>query len=105
LQHEGLVSDERFMEMLVKVRRARGFGPLWIKKELQDKGVHGELIAERLDVSGREWIEEIRRVRQKKYGVKQPNNFAERARQARFLQYRGFTYDQIRHAFEHEDQA
>jgi regulatory protein len=102
LQREGLVSDERFMEMLVRVRRARGFGPLWIKRELQEKGVAGEMIAERLDVSGREWIEEIRRVRQKKYGVKQPKNFAERARQGRFLHYRGFTYDQIRCAFEQD---
>lgn len=104
LQREGLVSDERFTEMLVRTRRARGFGPLWIKRELQEKGVAGELIAERLDVSGREWIEEIRHVRQKKYGDKQPKNFAERARQARFLQYRGFTHDQIRSAFGRNDE-
>ncbi len=90
------------MEMLVRARRARGFGPLWIKKELQEKGVAGELIAERLDVSGRGWLEEIRRVRQKKFGAKQPENFAARARQARFLQYRGFTHDQIRCAFGHD---
>ncbi len=103
LQREGLVSDERFTEMLVRARRARGFGPLWIKRELQEKGVAGELIGERLDVAGREWTEEIRRVRQKKFGSKPPRNFAERARQARFLQYRGFTHDQIRSAFEYDD--
>ncbi|MBI5611732.1 MAG: regulatory protein RecX [Gammaproteobacteria bacterium] len=99
LQREGLASDERFTEMLVRARRTRGFGPLRIKKELQEKGVAGELIADRLDMSDREWLTEIRRVRQKKFGVKQPKNFAERARQARFLHYRGFTHDQIRSAF------
>ncbi|OGI44742.1 MAG: hypothetical protein A2150_01545 [Candidatus Muproteobacteria bacterium RBG_16_64_11] len=99
MQREGLVSDERFTEMLVRARRARGFGPLWIKRELQEKGVAGELIADRLDISGHEWKAEIRRVRQKKFGSKQPKDFAERARQARFLHYRGFTHDQIRSAF------
>jgi regulatory protein len=103
LRRVSLVSDERFTEMLVQARRTRGFGPLWIKKELQEKGVAGELIDQWLDISGREWTNDIRRVRQKKFGAKLPKDFAERARQMRFLQYRGFTHDQIQHAFGRDD--
>ncbi len=103
LRCAGLISDERFTEMLAQVRRTRGFGPLRIKKELQEKGVAGELIDQWLDISGREWTNDIRRVRQKKFGAKLPKDFAERARQMRFLQYRGFTHDQIQRAFEHDD--
>ena len=99
LRRAGLVSDERFTEMLVRVRRTRGFGPLRIKKELQEKSVAGELIDRWLDISGREWTNDIRRVRHKKFGTKLPKNFTERARQMRFLQYRGFTHDQIQRAF------
>ena len=95
LEQERLVSDDRFMESLIQARRSRGYGPLRIQKELQDKGVTAEAIERWLDVSGREWLEDIRRVQRKKFGARLPKNFAERARQARFLQYRGFTHDQI----------
>ena len=103
LQQDGLVSDQRFAEMLLTVRRGRGVGPLRIRKELQEKGVAEELINQYLDVSSPEWIEDVRRVRQKKYGDELPTNYAERARQARFLQYRGFTLDQIQRVLNADD--
>ena len=95
LEQERLVSDDRFMESLIQARRSRGYGPLRIQKELQEKGVTAEAIERWLDVSGREWLEDIRRVQRKKFGARLPKSYPERARQARFLQYRGFTYDQI----------
>ena len=95
LEAERLLSDDRFMESLIRVRRGRGYGPLRIQKELQEKGVSAEAIEHWLDVTGREWLADVRRVQRKKFGSRPPKNFAERARQARFLQYRGFTYEQI----------
>jgi regulatory protein len=95
LESERLVSDDRFMESLIRARRNRGYGPLRIQKELQEKGVAPEAIANWLDATSRDWIDDIRRVQRKKFGGRIPRSYAERARQARFLQYRGFTYDQI----------
>ena len=95
LETERLVSDDRFMESLIQVRRDRGYGPLRIQKELQEKGVTAEAIERWLDVSDRNWLDDIRRVQRKKFGARLPRSYTERARQARFLQYRGFTYDQI----------
>jgi regulatory protein len=95
LETERLLSDDRFMESLVQARRNRGYGPLRIQKELQEKGVAPEAIANWLDATSREWVDDIRRVQRKKFGGRIPRSYAERARQARFLQYRGFTYDQI----------
>jgi regulatory protein len=95
LASERLVSDDRFMESLIQARRHRGYGPLRIQQELQEKGVEPEAIAHGLDVTSRNWLEDIRRVQRKKFGGKIPKSYTERARQARFLQYRGFTYDQI----------
>jgi regulatory protein len=95
LETERLLSDDRFMESLIRARRNRGYGPLRIQKELQEKGVAPEAIAGWLDATSRDWIDDIRRVQRKKFGGRIPRSYAERARQARFLQYRGFTYDQI----------
>lgn len=95
LEAERLLSDDRFMESLIRARRNRGYGPLRIQKELQEKGVAPEAIANWLDATSRDWIDDIRRVQRKKFGARLPRNYTERARQARFLQYRGFTYDQI----------
>jgi regulatory protein len=95
LEQDRLVSDDRFMESLIQARRSRGYGPLRIQKELQEKGVTAEAIERWLDISGGEWLEDIRRVQRKKFGARLPKSYPERARQARFLQYRGFTYDQI----------
>jgi regulatory protein len=96
LDAEGLISDERFVEALLHVRRTRGYGPLYIRRELEEKGIARSVIERWLDPRSRDWIDDLRRVKKKKFGGKQPSSLAERARQTRFLQYRGFTHEQIR---------
>ncbi len=84
--------------MLIRARRRRGYGPVRIRGELREKGVVDEVIERWLDVGSHDWTEEVKRVRQRKYGAGMPKNMSERAKQARFLQYRGFTFDQIQQA-------
>ena len=100
---EGLVSDERFIEALLHVRRVRGYGPLYIRRELEEKGIDRGTIERWLDAGSREWVEDVKRVYKKKYGGKQPASLAERVKQTRFLQYRGFTHEQIRQALGNND--
>src|SRR3970040_1698316 len=69
LAGERLLSDDRFMESLIQARRNRGYGPLRIQKELQEKGVAPEAIANWLDATSREWVDDIRRVQHKKFGA------------------------------------
>ena len=95
LEAERLLSDDRFVEALVRVRRRRGYGPLRIQRELQEKGVAEDVIERWLDVAGDAWLDEVRRVHRRKYGGQAPKSLGERAKQARFLQYRGFTFEQI----------
>ncbi len=92
---EGLLSDERFIQSLIRVRRGRGYGPLRIRLELQEKGIAPEVVEGAIQTRSREWVDEIKRVRSKKFGASLPATYAERARQARFLQSRGFSTDQI----------
>jgi regulatory protein len=96
LAAEGLVSDERYIEALLHVRRARGYGPLSIRRELEEKGIERGVIEQWLDTASQDWLDDLKRVRNKKFGGSKPASLAERARQTRFLQYRGFTHEQIR---------
>lgn len=98
LEAERLLSDDRFVEMLIRARRRRGYGPVRIRGELREKGVADDVIVRWLDLGSHDWTEEVKRVRRQKYGAGVPKNMNERAKQARFLQYRGFTFDQIQQA-------
>ena len=100
---EGAVSDQRFVEALLHVRRMRGYGPLYIRRELQEKGIDRNTIERWLDAGSRDWIEIVRRVSKKKFGESRPANLAQRVKQTRFLQYRGFTHDQIQQALGSDD--
>ena len=46
--------------------------------------------------AGPEWGALAREVRARKFGAQAPATWAEKGRQARFLQYRGFSSDHIR---------
>jgi regulatory protein len=98
LKGERLLSDERFIEGLIAARQRRGIGPLRVQRDLHAKGIPDEAIEQWLDPGGREWTELLHEVRRKKFGAKQPKTFSERARQARFLQGRGFSFEQIQRA-------
>jgi len=56
------------------------------------------LIDEVLAEAGEDWCALAREIRKKKFGPSQPVEFRDRARQMRFLQYRGFEPDQIQAA-------
>jgi regulatory protein len=93
LQQDGLVSDARFTEAFVNSRHRRGQGPAKVRAELQQRGVAGELITAVL--ASVDWQGAAHAAREKKFGPEIPDNFAAKARQARFLQARGFTAEQI----------
>lgn len=98
-----LVSDERFTEAFVRYRMNNGYGPIRIQTELRERGVNEKIQAAYLDVSDPQWLEQVVQVRRKRFGDGLPEDYKERARQARFLQYRGFTTDQARRALAGSD--
>lgn len=95
LASDGYLSDERFTEQFVRGRFERGAGPARIRSELNQRGVADGLIDDALDDYASEWLQRVREVRRKRFGDAIPSEYRERARQARFLQSRGFTADQI----------
>ena len=101
LEREGLLSSGRFAESFVAARAARGQGPVRIARELAERGV--ESPGDWLDDPRHDWNRLAREVRRKKFGAALPAAYKEKARQARFLEYRGFSHDQIRQALGVDD--
>ena len=96
LQQRNMVSDERFAEQYLQMRSRKGFGPVRIEQEMHEKGVSDSLIAISMDNADINWQELIQQTLQKKYGSGVSLNYEERARRARFLEYRGFPASLIR---------
>ena len=93
LTSRGWLSDARAVTQLLHVRRSR-FGIQRIARELRQKGIADELIGEALPALKETELDAARGVWQKKFGVL-PQDDREKARQARFLQARGFSMDVI----------
>ncbi len=99
LKAAGIQNDTRFAEAYIRNRVANGCGPVRITRELYERGISRELVTQVLAALEMDWEEQVQAVRQKKFGRQAPSDIKEQARQSRFLQYRGFTYQQIGNAF------
>lgn len=94
LEQDQLLNDARFAEAYTQSRVNRGYGPVRIRQELQERGVAAGITDQVLEVWSGEWSGLAAKQQQKKFKNK-AKDFTERSKQARFLQYRGFTAEQI----------
>ncbi len=99
-----LQSDERYAEALVSSRAGRGQGPVRIRRELAERGVAAAAIDEALEGAGQDWFALARDTRRRRFGGDPPTEWNERVRQSRFLEYRGFSSEQIRFALGGDDE-
>ena len=98
LEADSSLSDTRYVHGFVRSRLERGLGTDRIRSELIHRGLPESLIEatlERETAEENEW-ERLEAVRGKKFGPEKPRTYQDKARQARFLQYRGFPMDRIR---------
>jgi regulatory protein len=98
LTGEGLQDDRRFIENFVQSRINQGKGPVRIRQELGERQLKAGLIDTVLEDVTEDWCALARLVRDKKFGPGLPREFKEKARQMRFLQYRGFESNHIQAA-------
>jgi regulatory protein len=99
-----LLSNDRYAASRVRHRAQSGQGPVRIRAELRQQGVADEAIDREIAASGMDWDRLAGDVRRRRFGGAPPRSVAERAKQARFLQYRGFSADQIRTALSGSDE-
>ena len=97
----GWLSDARFTEQVAHARRAK-FGSSKIAHELREKGVSEELVGDALSKLKESDLSAATEVWRKKYkAVATDKN--EWAKQARFLQSRGFGFDIIKKVLNTKD--
>jgi regulatory protein len=102
------INDRRYGTNVVAYRARRGQGPVRIRNELRRAGVAAEDVDAAVagEAEGQaggdvpDFVKRAREVRIRKFGPEIPKDRKERAKQARFLQYRGFSNDHIRAALE-----
>ncbi len=97
LTARGWLSDVRATTQFVHAKRSR-FGTQRITHELQQRGISNELIEAVLPALKASELESAREVWQRKFGIP-PQDGKEKARQMRFLQSRGFSFEVIAKVF------
>jgi regulatory protein len=99
IQHfidKGWVDDRRFADMFVRKKWRAGLGPTRIRRELEQNGV-GQYAKDALEQEEIDWFEAAEQVFIKKYKNYTQNDIKALAKQTRFLQYRGFSFEHIQY--------
>lgn len=85
------LDDSRLIEKEIKKQLAKRHGPSRIKQELRQKGLELLAIEQALEDLDVDWFELAEELRIKKFGDELPTAPKEKAKQIRYLQYRGHT--------------
>lgn len=93
------LDDNRTVYAFFRRYLSKSYGPLRIRQELQQKGFPSEIIERVLEETETDWYTLCQDLKEKKFGTGKPKDFKERAKQIRYLQYRGFTSDYINALF------
>ena len=95
LAERGAQSDSRFAEQRCRQCHASGRGPVKLRHILTEHRIDQSLVAQAMAKYEPRWQALAAEVRLKKFGDAQPSSYRDWSKQARFLQQRGFTGDQI----------
>jgi regulatory protein len=95
LRAENLLDDNRFIDHYVSSHARRGQGPVKVRACLREIDMDGA-VAEEFIAAYPDWVADAQALKKKKFGAAAPSNYADKARQAKFLAGRGYTGAQIR---------
>lgn len=99
LEADRLLSDRRFAESYVRMRRDRGYGPLYILSQFGKRGVDPAALEAALDRDDDDWVTVAEEVLRRKAGPEPAlDSPRENNRLQRFLASRGFTAEQTHKA-------
>ena len=97
-QQADIQSDARFADMQVRNGISKGHGVSRIREVLKQHRVTSDDITNAFSENSIDWFELALQVKQKKFGEAVATESKQIAKQQRFLQYRGFSFEQINHA-------
>ena len=98
LEEHRFLDESRYLDILIRSAIERGHGLLRLRQDLRQRGITPALIDQALSSLEVDWFELARNLRARRFGLKPVTDQKEKARQLRYLQYRGFTGEQCFHA-------
>lgn len=104
LLEQNYLNDERFGGMLFRYRVGRGQGKIRVRQALRQEGLSADLIEKLFDEAEVDWFEHALDIHQRRFENRPFTDDKEKARQLRFLQYRGFSADECFAALEAHEQ-
>lgn len=104
LQEINYLNDERFAEIFVRSRISKPLGANRILQELIQKGVNSTLAKETVNNAEADWFELAKQLKERRFGEEITSDFKEKGKQSRYLQYRGFNFDEIKYALSPKDE-
>lgn len=96
LTASGALDESRLAQVYVAERIRKGFGPLRIRAELQQKGLDEASIEPYIKDMAEEWPRLLAAAHDRRFGTGPAPSRADFARRGRFLEQRGFPADMIR---------
>ena len=98
LEEHRFLDESRYLDILIRSALDRGHGLLRLRQDLRQRGLPAALVDQALGELDVDWFEQARQLRERRFGPGPVTDPKEKARQLRYLQYRGFTTDQCLHA-------
>lgn len=98
----GYLDDLRYAKSQIRQHVSKGHGERRIRQELLFKQVADSVINRAFAEEPQDWFELAKMVAMKKFNGVKAKEQKEYAKQIRFLQYRGFSFEQVDYAFSQE---
>ncbi|MGP8308370.1 recombination regulator RecX [Vibrio sp. YIC-376] len=102
LDHNYL-DDLRYAKSQIRQHVYKGHGERRIRQELAQKRVSESVIEEAMAEEPQDWFELARMAADKKFKAIKAKDQKEYAKQVRFMQYRGYSFEQISYALSFEE--
>ncbi|EEX30786.1 MULTISPECIES: recombination regulator RecX [Vibrio] len=102
LEHNYL-DDLRYTKSQIRQHVYKGHGERRIRQELNQKRVSESVIEKAFEEEPQDWFELAKQAAEKKFKGVKAKDQKEYAKQVRFLQYRGYSFEQISYALSNED--
>ncbi len=96
----GYLSDARYAASQARQIENKGYGEQRLRQQLKEKRVAEEVIEQALAEQTIDWFELAKEVAHKKFKSSISHERSQYAKQVRYLQYRGFFFEQIRYAIQ-----
>lgn len=103
LDHHYL-DDLRYAKSQIRQQVYKGHGERRIRQELNQKRVAESIIEAAMEEELQDWFELARAAAEKKFKGMKAKDQKEYAKQVRFMQYRGYSFDQISYALSFDDE-